>query len=245
MAPDRERKAFGRFIAGLSPSHWSAAVLIGSSLLGLLMLGLAYVYGGAVLGVHGQDSVETLIAHAAAGPLAPLWVMLVFSGLAIAGVPQFILIAATVVVFGPWLGGLYSWIATMASACLGFFLGELFAQRMMARYGGERLNRVAALIARHGIVSTALIRNVPAAPFIVVNVAAGATGMGTAKFVVGTGLGIIPKIVFIMLVGTGVTDAFSHWRPQDILWIAAGLLGWAGAGYLAKRYWDRLHRRGP
>jgi uncharacterized membrane protein YdjX (TVP38/TMEM64 family) len=242
--PTMPRKGVARFLAGLSPEHWSAALVIASFLMGLLVLALAYIYGGALFGVHGQDSVEALIAHVAAGPLAPLWVMLVFSGLAIAGVPQFILIAATIVVFGPWLGGLYSWLATAASAGLGFLLGRLFAARMMARYGGERLNRLSALIARHGILSTALIRNVPAAPFIVVNVAAGATQMSTAKFMLGTGLGIIPKIVFIMLVGTGVMDAFTHWRTRDVIWIAAGLLGWVGAGYLAKRYWDRLHHRG-
>jgi uncharacterized membrane protein YdjX (TVP38/TMEM64 family) len=226
----------------LTAKYWTAAAVIGSSLLGVLVLGLAYVYGGALLGIHGQASVQALLAHAAEGPLAPLWVMLVFSALAIAGVPQFILIAATVVVFGPWLGGLYSWVATLSSAALGFILGRLFAARMVTRYGGQRLNQVSALIARHGVVSTALIRNVPAAPFIVVNVAAGATAMSTAKFLLGTGLGIVPKIVFLMLVGTGVAGAFTQWRPIDALWIAAGLLGWAGAGYIAKRYWDRLHR---
>jgi uncharacterized membrane protein YdjX (TVP38/TMEM64 family) len=233
-----------RFLSRLSVTHWTAAAVIGSCLLGMLVLALAYVYGGALLGIHGQASVQTILIRAAEGPLAPLWVMLVFSALAIAGVPQFILIAATVVVFGPWLGGLYSWVATLASALLGFLLGRLFAARMIARYGGARLNQVSALIARHGLATAALIRNVPAAPFIVVNVAAGATAMSTAKFTIGTAIGIVPKIAFLMLVGTGVADAFTKWHPIDALWIGAGILGWAGAGYLAKRYWDRLHRRG-
>ena len=186
---------------------------------------------------------EALLTHAAEGPFAPLWVMLVFSGLALAGVPQFMLIAATVVVFGPWLGGLYAWLATMASAVLGFVLGRLFAQRMLLRYGGERLNQLSTLIARHGVLSMALIRNVPSAPFIVINVAAGATAMSPAKYALGTGLGIIPKIAFIMLLGAGVMEALTHWRPQDILWIGALIGVWIALGYAAKRYWDKLHRR--
>jgi uncharacterized membrane protein YdjX (TVP38/TMEM64 family) len=227
----------------VSAAQWSAIGIVLSFLLGLGFLALSYLYGGTLLGLQSQDSVEVLLARAAEGPFASFWVVLVFSGLAIAGVPQFMLIAATVVVFGPWLGGLYAWVATMASAMLGFVLGRLFAARMLARYGGERLNQVSALIARHGILSAALIRNVPSAPFIVINVAAGATSISTAKFAIGTGLGIIPKIAFLMLLGAGVMEALNHWRPVDILWIGLLIAVWLGLGYAAKRYWDKLHRR--
>lgn len=222
--------------------HWPALAIVASFVLGLAILVLSSVYGGSLLSMHGQDSVEAVLARMAEGPFAPLWVMLVFSGLAIAGVPQFMLIAAAVVVFGPWLGGLYSWLATMGSAMLGFWLGRLFAQRMLERYGGERLNQVSRLIARHGIVSAVLIRNVPSAPFIVINVAAGATALGWVKYTIGTGLGIVPKIVFIMLLGAGVMDALNHWRPIDILWIGAIIAVWVLIGYAAKRTWDKLHR---
>jgi uncharacterized membrane protein YdjX (TVP38/TMEM64 family) len=227
----------------VTAKRWSAAALILSFVLGLGSLLVLYLYGVRLFGLHGQDSVEALLAHAAEGSFAPLWVMAIFSALAIAGVPQFALIAATIAVFGPWLGGLYSWLATMASALFGFVLGRLFAQRMLARFGGERLNQVSDLLARHGLLSTALIRNVPAAPFIVINVAAGATAMSWAKYTIGTGLGIVPKIVFIMLLGTGVMAALQHWRPQDILWIGAVIVLWIALGYGAKRYWDKLHRR--
>ena len=233
----------GRQLEKMKPRHWSAVAILLSFLIGLGVLALCYVFGAKLFALHGQGSVEVLLARMAEGPFAPVWVMLVFSGLAIAGVPQFMLIAATVVVFGPWLGALYSWFATMASALFGFVLGRLFAQRMLERYGGERLNRLSALIARHGILSTALIRNVPAAPFIVINVAAGATRINTAKYAIGTALGILPKILFMMLLGAGVIDAINHWRPQDILWIGAVIAAWVGLGYGAKRYWDRLHHR--
>lgn len=226
----------------LSADQWSTLLVVGSFILGTVTLALSYIYGGAFLQVHGQDSVQSLLAHAADGPFASVWVMLVFSGLAIAGVPQFMLIAATVAVFGPWLGGLYAWTATLASAVFGFALGKLFAARMMRRYGGERLNQLGTLIARHGIVSTALIRNVPSAPFIVINVAAGATSLGTTKFLIGTGLGIIPKIGIIMLIGAGVWDALTHWRPIDALWIALVLLAWIAIGFGAKWAWDRLRK---
>lgn len=232
---------------GLDARQWSAIAVVTSFVLGIGVLALAFFYGGELLRVEGQDNVETLIVHAGEGPWAPLWVMLVFSALALAGVPQFILIAATVVVFGPLLGSVYSWIATLASALLGFVLGRLFAQRMMTRYGGARLNRLSTLIARHGILSSALVRNVPSGPFIMVNVAAGATRMSAAKYTIGTAIGIVPKIAFIGLIGTGVVDVLAQRKPEDFFLLVAVLAIWIALGFLLKRYWAALtgHDRDP
>ncbi len=47
-----------------------------------------------------------------------------FAVMAFLGVPQFVLIAAAVVAFGPWTGFAYSWIGTLVSALVGFALGR-------------------------------------------------------------------------------------------------------------------------
>ena len=167
--------------------------------------------------------------------LRPVAVMMIFSVLALIGMPQFILIAATVVVFGPWLGALYSWLATMASALFGFALGRVLAQRAFARYAGRRLNQASQIVADHGILSSALVRNIPSAPFIVLNVAAGASPMSSAKFVIGTAIGILPKIVFISLIGTGALALFTHWNPEDFFLIVALTVLWVGLGLALRR----------
>ncbi len=216
-------------------AQWSAIGIITSFVLGVALLALAYTFGGALLRLEGQGSVEALMSQWANGPFASLGVMLIFSILALIGMPQFILIAATVVVFGPWLGALYSWIATMASALFGFALGRVFAQRMLARYGGQRLNEASQFIADHGILSSALVRNIPSAPFIVLNVAAGASVISSAKFIIGTAVGILPKIVFISLIGTGALALFTRWNPEDFFLIVAVAALWVGLGLVARR----------
>jgi uncharacterized membrane protein YdjX (TVP38/TMEM64 family) len=231
-----------RRLAGLNRAQWSALAIVASFVLGLAALALAYAFGGALLRLEGQESVEALLQAWAEGPFAALGVMLVFSVLALIGMPQFILIAATVVVFGPWYGALYSWTATMASALFGFALGRLFAQRMLQRYGGAHLNAASRFIADHGIVSSALIRNVPSAPFIVINVAAGASAMSGAKFTVGTAIGILPKIVFISLIGTGALRLFTHWNPEDFFLVVALVALWIGLGLILRRVAQRRQR---
>jgi uncharacterized membrane protein YdjX (TVP38/TMEM64 family) len=226
-------------LARVTNAQWHAIGIIASFVLGVALLALAYAFGGALLRMQGQDSVEALMSQYANGPFASLGVIVVFSVLALIGMPQFILIAATVVVFGPWLGALYSWIATMASALFGFVLGRVFAQRMVVRYGGRRLNEASQFIADHGILSSAIIRNVPSAPFIVLNVAAGASAMSNMKFIVGTAIGILPKIVFISLIGTGALALFTHWNPEDFFLIVAVVAVWVGFGLVMKRLSDR------
>lgn len=230
-------------IARMEPRHWSAFAVVVTFVLGIAFLALAYVFGGALLRVHGQGSIESMIHQVSEGPFAAPAVMVIFSLLALAGAPQFMLIAATVVVFGPWVGALYSWAATMASALFGFVLGRLFGARMMNRFGGAVLNRASRLIARHGIVSSALVRNVPSAPFIVLNVAAGATRMSLVKFLVGTGLGIIPKIVFIGLAGHGVLDVFNERKPEDFFYLIALVALWVAIGFAVKHYWAKAEAR--
>lgn len=235
----RSLHAFRRLTSRLTPAHWSALAVVSSFVLGIIALGLAYAWGGGMMRAQGQGGVEALLAGIAQGPWAAFGVMLVFSALALAGMPQFILIAATVVVFGPVLGSIYSWLATMASAAFGFALGRLFAQRMITRYGGRRLNEAGDLVARHGVVSSALIRNVPSAPFIVINVAAGATRMSAVKFLVGTALGILPKIVFIGLAGSGLVRALESRKPEDYLLVSAVIGVWIILGFWLKRVVER------
>jgi len=230
-------------MARMEPRHWSAFWVVVTFVLGIAFLALAYVFGGALLRVQGQSSIEAMIHHVAQSPFAPLAVTAIFSLLALAGAPQFMLIAATVVVFGPWIGALYSWVATMVSALFGFVLGRVFGARMMRRYGGDVLNRASALIARHGILSSALVRNVPGPPFVILNAAAGATRISAAKFLIGTGLGIVPKIAFIGLAGHGVLDVLSKRKPEDFFYLVALVALWGVIGVAVRRYWTRAEAR--
>lgn len=227
----------------ITNAQWSAIGIIVSFVLGIALLGLAYTFGGTFLRLEGQDNVEALMNRWAGGPFAALGVMLIFSILAFIGMPQFILIAATVVVFGPWFGALYSWIATMVSALVGFVLGRVFAQRMLSRYGGRRLNEASRFIADHGILSSVLVRNVPSGPFIVINVAAGASVMSSAKFILGTAIGILPKIIFISLIGTGALVLLTHWRLEDFFLIAAVSALWIGLILILRRMAARRRNR--
>ena len=63
----RLRARLGR----VTHAQWSAIGIIASLVLGVALLALAYAFGGALLRLQGQDSVEALMSQWANGPFAP------------------------------------------------------------------------------------------------------------------------------------------------------------------------------
>ena len=158
-----------QFLTNMDAKAWRALavsfVLFGG-------VGCVFLLGAPALGLTGKAGVEHWLALAR-GPWALPIAVAAFAALAFLGAPQVVLIAAAAVVFGPWTGSLYSWIGTFVSAQIGFELGRLFGGRLIRDLKSAGVERFMALVGRNGFMASLIIRLVPAAPFIVVNMAAG------------------------------------------------------------------------
>jgi len=204
-------------------------------------VGMVFVLGAPLLGLNGAASVERWMGAGVAGPWAPAMAVGGFTLLAFLGAPQFVLIAAAVVAFGPWLGFAYSWLGTEVSSLVGFWLGRRFGARLLRDYAGKGVRQFTDLVGRNGFLASLIVRLVPSAPFIVVNMAAGVTPMRWWSFALGTAIGIIPKIAATAFFGRTVVDAVSG-RTKGVHWLSLALvIGlWITIGLLA-RWW--LKRR--
>lgn len=200
-------------------------------------VGIVFVVGAPLLGLNGAANVERWMGAGVAGPWAPLAAIAGFTLLAFLGAPQFVLIAAAVVAFGPWLGFVYSWLGTEVSALVGFWLGRRFGARLLRDYAGKGVRQFTGLVARNGLVATIIVRLVPSAPFIVVNMAAGATPMRWWAFALGTALGSIPKTAATAFFGHTVVDAMSG-KARGAGWLSlVGVVAvWIAIGLVA-RWW--------
>lgn len=222
-----------RFILNMDARAWRTTlvmfVLAGGA-------GFIFMLAIGVLGFEGKAVVQQWLGFAAQSQFALLIAIAAFAALAFLGVPQVALIAAAVVAFGPTLGFAYSWIGTMVSATIGFGLGRLVGARLLARYSGEGVQRFVKLIARNGFLASLVVRLVPAAPFVAINMAAGVTGMRLTSFLAGTAIGIVPKIVLTVMAGNSVVKARSGALVTNMVILAVVLLAWLGAGLLARRW---------
>jgi uncharacterized membrane protein YdjX (TVP38/TMEM64 family) len=204
-------------------------------------VGLVFLFGAKLLGIGGVGAARQWLALAR-GPWALPAAVAAFAALAFLGVPQFVLIAAAVVVFGPWWGALYSWVGTMASALVGFWMGRAFGARLLKDLRSESLERFTALLAGNGFLAALVIRLAPFAPFVVVNMAAGVAAIAWLDFVAGTGLGIVPKIALTAFAGRAAIGAIGGAGGVGVAALAGAALLWLGAAQLARGWLARGRR---
>jgi uncharacterized membrane protein YdjX (TVP38/TMEM64 family) len=216
----------------------------GGLLLGLragaiaIVVALAAVLLSRILQAEDGFDLESMMGAARNTPWAPFVTLGVFIVLGQTGFPQFLMIAAAVVVFGPVWGFVLSWTGTMISSGIGFLLGHLFGGELLRRFGGTRLNGLSERLGRHGILSVIVLRNVPAGPFVAVNMMAGLSHISYRKFFIGTALGILPKMTVIAVFGAGFSKLL---QERSILAIA--LLGAAVALWIGVMIWMRRKAR--
>lgn len=245
-------RRLGRFLTSMDAKA-ATSLAVSVALLAFVILMMAF--GQQWFNLEQEGRLNALLAQAAESPFAVLGVVSIFAFLALTGFPQILLITATVIIFGPKNGAMYSWIATMASATLTFGLGHFLGGRWVLRFGGERVQRMINFIGRHGILASGLVRVVPSAPFIVVNAAAGAAHIPLWKYWIGTSVGIIPKIVMVAALMAvthdpeevrtdmgGVVEFFTSREPRDLAIIAAIIVGWLGFLLFVRWLYRRMRR---
>ena len=188
----------------------------------LVLLGITVVFA---FGRQQFTAAEGDVAHWLEGYRASPWglmaTILLFVATAFVGAPQFVLIALCVIAFGPWHGFAYSWIATVVSAAVTYWLGRGPAARRLDRLGGRAMERIKAGIGRNVFVASFVIRNVPSAPFIVVNAAFGAVRADFKGFLAGCALGVLPKTAVVAFFGGSFMTAVKG----DGVWTSVILFG--------------------
>lgn len=227
MSPDNSGK-----IPHLQALLWAAALAV---VLGgvLVAARLGYLPDATTLVGWMQSVGET--------PWGLLLIIAIFCLAAFLGIPQFALIAATVAILGPWQGGAYAWIANMASGALTFWIGRLAGEKAFQRYAGRRASNLSAFIGRNALLASAVVRNIPAGPFVLVNMAFGISHARFIDYWIGMGLGILPKIALIAFAGRSLLAVLEG----NVLLAAGGALAalgaYAGGVILVRR---RMARQG-
>ena len=218
---------FTRMDARAARAVWITLALFG-------LVAAVFVIGRFVLDIE-PSSVRTWFAGAASEWYALPVTVLVFTVLAFFGVPQFALIGAAVFAFGPVQGFLFSWLATMVSATVDFWGGRFLGADTVRRYGGQTVNRISSFVGRNGFFASMIVRIVPSAPFIVVNMAAGVSHMSYFAFIAGAGVGVIPKTAVIAFFGGSLIALFAGGGWQAMLALAAAAAAWVGFMLFARR----------
>jgi phospholipase D1/2 len=169
-------------------------------------------------------------------PMAPLLVVLVYVLAAVIVFPVLGLIFATAMLFGPWLGILYSLCGCLASALFTYWLGRIFGRSTVQKLAGSGFQRLVRRLGDSGILTIAMLRFFPVAPFTIVNMVMGASGVRLKGYAGGTILGLLPGIIAISFFQSRIEAVFR--RPEAGNLIILAVISAAVVGVLV---WLRRH----
>jgi phospholipase D1/2 len=147
-------------------------------------------------------------------PAVFLWVLGIYVMSSLILFPTTLLNVATVITFGPILGNLYAFAGWLCSATIGFGIGRVLGRDWVQKIARGGIERLFDRAERHGFLTVLSTRMVPIAPFTVVNLFVGASGIGFRPFFFATAIGRIPGIVTLTLFGVQL-EMFL--RRQDLL----------------------------
>jgi phospholipase D1/2 len=150
-------------------------------------------------------------------PIAPLVVIGGYVIGALVLIPVTVLITATAIAFGPLLGFTYSLLGCLASATLTYGIGYLLGHETIRRRAGAQLGRLSRRIGSHGLIAVLIVRVVPVAPFMVVNMIAGASHIRLRDFILGTCLGMLPGLLMMSVFGDRLEDVIREPTATTLL----------------------------
>jgi uncharacterized membrane protein YdjX (TVP38/TMEM64 family) len=171
-------------------------------------------------------------------PALPFLFIGAYIGAGLTMFPMTVLNTAVVLICGPWHGLEYAYIGNFASALVTFWVVRFFGRGPLHSVSGGRILQLSEGLARRGVLSVILMRNIPVS-FALISAAAAVSHIRFRDYLLGTAMGMLPGILVVCFLAGGIKEMI--YRPR---WEYIGLLFGAGLVllYLWKRFIDGLRR---
>ena len=187
-------------------------------------------------------SSENLAAWAREMRCSPLSFLEVIGAYVLAGllmIPITLLVGVTAMVYSPAWGALYALSGCLFSAWITYLIGSRLGKQIVRKLVGQRLNHLSRQMAKQGVLTVVIIRNIPLAPFTIVNMIAGASHIKLKDYLVGTALGMLPGILVITI----FADRLLH-SIQNPGWINALIVAVLAAAMIFGSWWTKKRLTG-
>jgi phospholipase D1/2 len=154
---------------------------------------------------------------------APLAVIAAYTPACFTMFPRPLITLFAVIAFGPWLGFAYSMTGILLAALVTYYVGVKLPNDTVRRLAGAKMDGVADVLRRRGLIACFAVRIVPAAPFAIEGLIAGDIGIKLRDFMLGTFLGMLPGTLTTTVFGHQIQNALED--PSKInWWLVAGVL---------------------
>ncbi|WP_413204398.1 VTT domain-containing protein [Rhodospirillum sp. A1_3_36] len=215
-----------------------AWLLLGSGI--ALMGALAMLWTNPdVLAWINPSHLVSLAGDWAQGPLAPLLTTLAIVLLGLTGFPVLVMILTVGLLFDTWQALAINVIGVNASAALLFGLGTVLGRDAVERFGGRAIPALSRRLAKQGAATVAALRNLPIAPFTLVNLICGATHIRFRDYMLGTLLGMGPGIIALSFLGDRLARSLKNPDLATLGGLAGMAVITAGIAHLFQRWAEK------
>jgi len=214
---------FVEFANNMDSRAWRAVAV---SIAMIVIAGIVLVIGRLYYGAEVEAFIDQTLGEARRTHWGLPATILVFTLTAYVAAPQFVLILACVVAFGPEQGFWFAWLATVVSGAATYFTGRLASAETTKRFGGATGGRFTRFMGKNAFLASLIVRFVPTAPFVVVNMAFGAARVNFWAFIGGLTIGVLPKTAIVAFAGDGIMDALEGKLGSAALMGALAIVLW-------------------
>lgn len=167
---------------------------------------------------------------------APFVVMAAYTPAAFTMFPRPLITLFAVIAFGPVLGFVYGLAGILGAALATYYAGRVMPAHTVRNLVGDKLNDMTVVLRRRGLLACFAMRVVPAAPFAIEGIAAGAVRIKLWHYSLGTILGMTPGTLTTSVFGDQIQTALED--PSRInYWLIAGVVVFFAVLILIVRRW--------
>lgn len=156
--------------------------------------------------------------------------------------PTLLIVGVNAVVYGLWLGFLYSWLGMIAGCMVTFLLVRKIAgHRTLQRWASKpKVRKGMEWVQRNAFGYVFLLSLFPVGPFVVINVAAALAGMRFRTFAIAVSAGKAVMVFTVSYIGYDLSRyAEDPWRLLYVVLFLAGSL------YVSRRIEARFAKTSP
>jgi phospholipase D1/2 len=173
---------------------------------------------------------------------APLLTMVAYSPAAFVMFPRPLITLFAVIAFGPWLGFATAITGIVGAALATYYAGRVLPRRSVRHLAGPKLDEMAGVLRRRGLIAIFAVRIIPVAPFAVEGMIAGAVRIKVWHYVVGTILGMAPGTLTTTVFGDQFTTALEDPSHINYGLVAAVVLLFVVLIYFVRRWFAKEYR---
>ena len=223
MKPERKRKL-------------RRQALIGGGIAALLVALAAGLWRFTDLAAYAEPKViADWIRALARSPWMPLFVALIYLVGNSVMLPNTLLNAAVILALGTGWGIAYALGGSLAAGSVHFLLGRRYGQERLRALDIEQLDTILHKLDRSGLPGMVLLRNLPIAPYGVVNVMCGAAGLRFWVFFLGTLIGLLPGSLAVTAFGHQLERLIADPDPHEIVFLVGIVAAALGVLFLMRR----------